>query len=94
MVVTVKFQGHAIPWDALNAAINVTRKHGYKCHAKHFFNNKNEVTLMIIEEEEDTSELSEEQREVRYHWREGASFLGKPMVSTVLSALMSFSRNL
>lgn len=50
MIVTVKFQGQAIPWEALEAAITVATSHGYKCRAKHFFNNKNEVTLMIVED--------------------------------------------
>jgi 23S rRNA (cytidine2498-2'-O)-methyltransferase len=51
MVVTVKFQGEAIPWDALDAVIAVVTAHGYTCRVKHFFNNKNEVTLMVVAEE-------------------------------------------
>jgi hypothetical protein len=47
MIVTVKFQGAAPAWDALETAINVAREHGYCARAKHFFNNKNEVTLML-----------------------------------------------
>jgi FtsJ-like methyltransferase len=47
MIVTVKFQGSTPSWDALDTAIKVARDHGYYARAKHFFNNKNEVTLMV-----------------------------------------------
>ena len=46
---TVKFQGKEIPWDELRNAEEIARKHGYACLTKHFFNNKNEVTLMAID---------------------------------------------
>jgi len=46
MVVTMKFQGATPSWDELDYAIGVASRHGYDCRAKHFFNNKNEVTLM------------------------------------------------
>ena len=46
MIVTMKFQQN-VDWKSLNQAREMTRKHGYHCRAKHFFNNKNEVTLMI-----------------------------------------------
>jgi hypothetical protein len=36
--VTAKFQGEAIPWDAMDAAIGAVRVYGYKCHLKHFLN--------------------------------------------------------
>jgi hypothetical protein len=71
MVVTAKFQGEAIPWDALDAAVGVVRVHGYKCRVKHFFNNKNEVTLMIAEE-------------TAMGRVEDAAFLGKPMYPVAL----------
>ena len=47
MIVTVKFKGESPNWDALKKAIDVAAQFGYDCRAKHFFNNKNEVTLMI-----------------------------------------------
>ncbi len=47
LVVTVKFQGEEPSWDALQEAIDVAEGAGFACRAKHFFNNKNEVTLMI-----------------------------------------------
>lgn len=49
IVVTAKFQGESIPWDALDAAVKVATDHGYDCRVKHFFNNKNEVTVMASE---------------------------------------------
>ena len=55
MIVTVKFQGAAPSWDALEAAIRVARDHGYLARAKHFFNNKNEVTLMVEGKSQHTS---------------------------------------
>jgi hypothetical protein len=53
MVVTVKFQGDTIPWEALEASMKVATDHGYQCRAKHFFNNKNEVTLMVSYDDDD-----------------------------------------
>ena len=47
MVVTMKFQGTEPALDELDDAIDIVRRHGYDCRVKHFFNNKNEVTLMI-----------------------------------------------
>mmetsp|Transcript_8085 Transcript_8085/g.11752 ORF Transcript_8085/g.11752 Transcript_8085/m.11752 type:complete len:448 (+) Transcript_8085:59-1402(+) len=52
MVVTVKFQGETPSWEALDSAIRVAQNHGYDACAKHFFNNKNEVTLMIQDKNE------------------------------------------
>ena len=50
MVVTMKFQGD-IAWADLKRAIATANRHGYTCRAKHFFNNKNEITLMVEEAE-------------------------------------------
>lgn len=47
MVVTMKFQGDTPNWDELQVAIDRARELGYACRAKHFFSNKNEVTLML-----------------------------------------------
>jgi hypothetical protein len=47
MVVTMKFHGSQPDLDAIDQAVQVAQIHGYHCRAKHFFNNKNEVTLMI-----------------------------------------------
>lgn len=51
VVITCKFQGKEIPWDELRNAEEVARGHGYSCLTKHFFNNKNEVTLMAVHDE-------------------------------------------
>ena len=50
MVVTMKFQGSAPSWDALEESLGVARSYGYAARAKHFFHNKNEVTLMLQRE--------------------------------------------
>jgi hypothetical protein len=47
MIVTMKFQGDQPAFSDLEHGINIAERHGYECRAKHFFNNKNEVTLMI-----------------------------------------------
>jgi len=47
MVVTMKFQGDTPDWDELQVAIDRARELGFACRAKHFFSNKNEVTLML-----------------------------------------------
>jgi hypothetical protein len=49
MIVTMKFQGDEPDLVELENAIAIVNSHGYKCRVKHFFNNKNEVTLMIAE---------------------------------------------
>lgn len=49
MVITVKFQGAKPAWGDLDRAIGVANSHGFDARAKHFFNNKNEVTLMLHE---------------------------------------------
>ena len=48
LIVTIKFQGQEVPWTDVARAEEVARKHGYACRTKHFFNNKNEVTLMAV----------------------------------------------
>ena len=45
-VVTMKFQGDP-DWGALQRAVGVAEKAGYAVRVKHFFSNKNEVTLMM-----------------------------------------------
>ena len=40
-------QGDEPDWGALEDARAVARKHGYEHRSKHFFNNKNECTLML-----------------------------------------------
>jgi hypothetical protein len=47
MVVTMKFHGSQPDFPALQQAIDLAQHHSYECRAKHFFNNKNEVTLML-----------------------------------------------
>ena len=47
VIVTCKFQGDEPDWGALEDARAVARKHGYEHRSKHFFNNKNECTLML-----------------------------------------------
>jgi len=49
MVVTMKFQG-SVAWEALDEAASEAAAHGYACRSKHFFTNKNEVTLMLTKE--------------------------------------------
>ena len=50
VVITCKFQGKEVPWAELQRAEAAAQGHGYACKTKHFFNNKNEVTLMAIDE--------------------------------------------
>lgn len=61
MIVTMKFQGDEPDLDELDRAVSVVKDHGYNCRVKHFFNNKNEVTIMVSEKrmqvEESTLEL-------------------------------------
>ena len=47
MIVTMKFQGSKPSLSDLEVAIDTAKAFGYECRAKHFFNNKNEVTLMV-----------------------------------------------
>lgn len=64
LVVTLKFQGEMPAWEELDKCIQIAKSHGYECRAKHFFNNKHEVTLMAVERSlvEDTSTSSSERR--------------------------------
>eukprot|EP00522_Entomoneis_paludosa_P008678 CAMPEP_0172444922 /NCGR_PEP_ID=MMETSP1065-20121228/4935_1 /TAXON_ID=265537 /ORGANISM="Amphiprora paludosa, Strain CCMP125" /LENGTH=83 /DNA_ID=CAMNT_0013195685 /DNA_START=17 /DNA_END=268 /DNA_ORIENTATION=+ len=39
--------GSVVAWNELEHAMAIAVSHGYHCRAKHFFNNKNEVTLML-----------------------------------------------
>ncbi len=54
MVVQMKFKGET-DWQALDAALATARRHGYSARARHFFNDKNEVTLMIAEPRADVA---------------------------------------
>lgn len=47
MVITMKFQGDEVDWDAIHEAAAVARQCGYTFRSKHFFSNKNEVTMML-----------------------------------------------
>eukprot|EP00797_Seminavis_robusta_P001242 Sro1078_g238730.2 (91) ;mRNA; r:11434-11706 len=47
----MKFQGTAPSWDELDRALQVAESKGYMARAKHFFNNKNEVTLMLQQQQ-------------------------------------------
>ena len=51
MVLTMKFQGGRPSWEALDAATAAAATLGFACRAKHFFSNKNEVTLMLARAE-------------------------------------------
>lgn len=50
MVITIKFQGSNPSWEYIDEAIQVAESHRYCARVKHFFNNKNEVTLMLYQE--------------------------------------------
>lgn len=76
MIVTAKFQGDTIPWKSLNAAVESATKHGYECRVKHFFNNKNEVTLMVSQPLKDKDCMIEKNE----------FFPGKPMYSPALAS--------
>lgn len=47
MIITMKFQGTTPSWEDLDDALQVAKSYSYAARAKHFFNNKNEVTLML-----------------------------------------------
>ena len=51
MVLTMKFQGERPSWEALGTARAAAAELGYACRAKHFFSNKNEITLMLARRE-------------------------------------------
>lgn len=44
-VVQCKFRGEP-NWPALQAAVDMAQQHGYRCTARHVFNDKNEATLV------------------------------------------------
>jgi hypothetical protein len=46
LVLTCKFKDGAY-WQAIQAATAAAQEHGYSCRSKHFFNNKNECTLLV-----------------------------------------------
>jgi len=48
MVVTMKFKGDP-DWEQLTRAGEMAEAAGYSYRSKHFFNNKNEVTLMLAQ---------------------------------------------
>lgn len=47
LIVTMKFKGQEPHLAALSAALDAARALGYAARAKHFFSNKNEVTIML-----------------------------------------------
>ena len=47
VVVTTKFTGEMPDFDTVDEARRVAAAHGYKSRAKHFFNNKNELEIML-----------------------------------------------
>ena len=47
LVFTMKFKGAEPDFDSIDAAIALADRSGYRARAKHFFANKNEVTLML-----------------------------------------------
>ena len=47
LVFTMKFKGDVPDFDAVEAAQEVARQNGYVTRVKHFFSNKNEVTIMV-----------------------------------------------
>ena len=47
IVVTMKFTGEAPDFDTVDEARRVAAAHGYRVRAKHFFNNKNELEIML-----------------------------------------------
>jgi hypothetical protein len=56
----------------LDHAIDIAKRHGYECRAKHFFNNKNEVTMMIHEKSDERPLYLE------------SDILGSPMYKAIL----------
>ena len=47
IVVTMKFTGETPDFDTVDEARRVAAAHGYRVRAKHFFNNKNELEIML-----------------------------------------------
>ena len=54
LVVQMKFKG-ATDWLALDVALATARRHGFAARARHFFNDKNEVTLMAVAPTQESS---------------------------------------
>ncbi len=52
LVVQMKFTGPT-DWDALDNALATAHRHGFAARARHFFNDKNEVTLMVVAQPDD-----------------------------------------
>ena len=46
LVFTMKFKGNEPDFDAIDDARAVAERHGYRIRVKHFFANKNEVSIM------------------------------------------------
>ena len=63
MVVTMKFTGDTPAWEELRKAGEIAARNGYIFRAKHFFNNKNEVTLMLAKRSVGPSTISSTQQE-------------------------------
>jgi hypothetical protein len=85
LVVTVKFQGEMPAWSELDKCIQIAENHGYECRAKHFFNNKHEVTLMAVERglaEDNTSTSSGTCTSGRYE----SDILGRSIYPVTLPA--------
>lgn len=73
MVVTMKFHGSQPDLPTLREAIALGESYGYDSRAKHFFNNKNEVTLMLRRKD-----VTREPRRLE------AGVLGTPMYGAIL----------
>ena len=57
----MKFQGEEPSFEDLDKARDITQQAGYRYfRAKHFFNNKNEVTLMISYDGDEVDEINED----------------------------------
>ena len=75
MVVTMKFQGNEPDLVELDNAIRIVRGHGYVCRVKHFFNNKNEVTIMVAKGNA---------KEKKSRLNDGSTLLGKSLYPRIL----------
>mmetsp|Transcript_24883 Transcript_24883/g.36494 ORF Transcript_24883/g.36494 Transcript_24883/m.36494 type:complete len:470 (+) Transcript_24883:3-1412(+) len=84
MVITVKFQGDKPAWSELNHAIHLAKSNGYNCRAKHFFNNKNEVTLMVSKKEDTTTAAATIGGGISNVDGKGWGLLGKAMYEVAL----------
>jgi len=82
VVITCKFQGKGVPWDELRHAEATAKSHGYACETKHFFNNKNEVTLMAIDER-CTSETIQDPLMGMVMYPSGAVMVGGMMAKSI-----------